>query len=549
MVQQENFNIDRKFHNLEKALRKKNIYAGFGGGIGKFGSNFNFLKYKEKTIWIDFGGGFPDENFPGMRRMLPNYIPAFYMKPSSIILTHGHEDHIGAIPYFYSSIAKGTVIYGTNFTLELLKEKIRDFRLATDRFLYHNIEENKVVEDGVFKLHFFFMNHSVPAAISVGIEVPEENKKLFFSGDFKIKGNDDRVKMDDIERFSPIDYLFLDSTGSMHQGTSENEENVKNRLEKMIMEWDGRIFITTFSSHIERIKNIYEIASRKNYSVGIQGYSIKAHLEAAFEAGELEIAPSLFRDPAPQSKKSVWLIAGCQGEPGSSFYRVAREEIDKFKLNSNDLLIYSASMIPGNEKMVMDSLNYMVQKGVTITGLSSSEFHASGHGRQEDLKKLISLLEPSNIVPIHGDHLHFYSMKNIVEDRSRFHIVDPSYVYALKKGPEKVTYIGKDITYVEEKEMHNDHSLYRKRKTMAENGVLLVMMKNEKPDVTLRYTGTSSHDFITENIERLEAEATVIIENINQSSSAKKERRIREKINQLNKKILGKEPLIELIYL
>lgn len=549
LVQQVNIKIDQKFHNLERALNKNFIYAGFGGGIGKFGSNFNFLRYRENTIWIDFGGGFPDDRFPGMSRMLPNYIPAMLMNPSAIILTHAHEDHIGAIPYFYSYISEKTVIYGTNFTLELLKEKLRDFRLPVDRFLYHNIEGNKTVEEGPYQLHFFFINHSVPGALSIGIEIPKEKQKVFFTGDFKTKGNDPRVNFDEIKNFGPVNYLFMDSTGSLNKGVSEPEEEVKKRLKKIIMGWPGRIFVTTFSSHIERIKNLYEIAAQKNIPVGIQGYSIKTHLMAAHESGEFEVPPALMRDPSPQSKKSLWIIAGCQGEPGSSFYRVAREEIDKFKLNSNDLFIYSASMIPGNEKMVLDSLNYIVQKDVKIVGLNSGEFHSSGHGKKEDIEYLFKILKPENIVPIHGDHLHFYSMKDLISSNQSFQIIDPAYVYALKKKPEKISFIGRDITYVEAKEMHNDHFIYQKRKTMAENGIVVLSIQEKNSlKIYLRYIGVGSNSFIQTHFENLEREAYNIVEKIVGSKSSRKERKIREKINQMNKKILGKEPLVEIIY-
>jgi len=548
---QVNIKTDESFHDLENRTRKKKIYAGFAGGIGKFGSNFSFLRYKNFTLWVDFGGGFPDIQFPGMSRMLPNFIPAMNLPPATIVLTHAHEDHIGGIPYFYDAIPENTPIYGSRFTLELLKTKLRDFRFPLERFVYHEIKENSEAEAGPFILHFFFMNHSVPAALSIGVSIPEENKKIFYSGDFKMRGDDHRVNHEDIRKFGPVDYLALDSTGSLSDGTARAENEVLSELEQIIHSWNGRIFISTFSSHIERIRNIYRITKKEGIPLGIQGYSIKAHLTAALEAGEIDFPVTSLRDPSPNAKKSVWLVAGCQSEPGSSMYKVAREEIEKFRLGEKDLFVYSASMIPGNEGMIYESFNHLAARGVKVVGIHSHEFHSSGHGKKEDILMLIRLLSPTVVFPIHGDNLHFSAMKQLLGKEIRVEIPDPSVIYSLEKEIKKETSMGNEVTLVEEKELHNDRSLYKKRAEMGENGMMIIIIRETERDlfISIRYVGVTSQIFQQKSIDHIEETSSDIISEIINSASVKKDKKIRDKITRLNKSVLGKTPLIEIFWL
>lgn len=549
MDPQENIKPDHS--NLHTRLNPEKTYFLFGGGVGRFGQNFTIFHHNGATLWVDTGAGFPAYDQPGLQRTIPSYEIVKKFPPSVIVLTHAHEDHIGSFAFLYDFIPVNTPVYASPFTLSLLKTRLKELDLDFNRFSFRIVNQNAMFQEGPFRLSSFFMPHSIPQTFSIGIET-QKGEKIYFSSDFKIHGTEKRHSPKDIKKYGPVDYLFCDSTGSLSSGSAPDETEVVKGLEKTIRNWPGRIFITTFSSQIERIRYIYEIAERTGRPVGIRGRSIRVHLQAAFESEEFPKPSMRLNNPSPQNAKAIWIVAGCQADEGSSFRRLAENELAKLHCSSKDLLIYSGSIIPSNTEYVFEALNNIAARGTPIVGIADEHpvVHTSGHARKDDLRKLIDWVKPGMVIPVHGDPIHFQGVAELVSKSTPVKILKEACLYELSSEIPRVTSFDALPGLVEPGELHFETSLYRHRKSLSISGICNVVIQEEGWQlIRIQYVGTGTSEFIEKHIPALTTRIKDVLKARATSQSINVNKKLQQKIAKINLDLLQKNPFINLIWI
>lgn len=553
-----------------RRLRRDRLYFAFGGGVGKFGTNFTVFHLNGRpsaipgladpgasvhpgtTIWIDCGSGFANHHTPGMDKNLPNRQLLLGFPPTAIFLTHGHEDHIGAVPHLAEVIPPGTPFYASPFTTALLTNRLKDRSIDPARWQFNLVEQNSEHQIGDLRLFTFFMPHSIPQCFSVGLEaeVQGETKRVYFSSDFKLKGTEVRHKVGQIKKFAPVDFLFVDSTGSLHDGETADEKEVDESLEKLILKTKGRIFLTTFSSQVERIKNLVQTAARAGRPIGFLGRSLKAQWEAAFQSKEVGQPLHLMKQPSFTSQNALWLVAGCQADANSSFSRLTHGTMAKIRLKKDDTLIYSASMIPGNEGRIYECLNLAAGEGVHVVGVSGDvRVHASGHGRRGDIEKLIGYLKPRAILPVHGDPLHFTSFLQFISDKKvKVNLTEEHKIYALGDEPEFVESVPDETCLVEPGEVHFEDTIYRERVHLGGQGICIALFAADRFQLNqLSYVGVMSQA-LTKRIEReLFTEAAKIAAEVAGVAEASREKKFRDRLGRIHQDLIGRTPYIKII--
>ncbi len=535
-----------------RRLVKDQLYFAFGGGVGRFGTNFTVFHLNGCTLWIDVGSGFANHHTPGMEKNLPNRQLLLGFPPTAIFLTHGHEDHIGALPHLTEVIPVATPIFASPFTTALVTARLKDRGIDPARWDFRLIEEDSDLEIGPFRVSTFFMPHSIPQCFSVGLEasLPEGKRRIYFSSDFKMRGSEVRHKVQHIKKFAPVDFLFVDSTGALHEGETVDEREVDESLERLLIRTPGRIFITTFASQVERIRNIVRVATRLSRPVGFLGRSLKSQWEAAYVAREVTAPLHLQKPPAFSSPNAIWLVAGCQADRNSSFSRLTHGTLAKMRLKSGDTLIYSASMIPGNEGRIYEALNLAADAGARVVGVSGDiRVHASGHGRRGDIERLISYLRPRHILPVHGDPLHFHAFLDFIDQQKLSVTVTEGHrVYALGDAPVLIESVPDETCLVEAGEIHFDMALYHERNHLAEQGVCFVVLEPERFAVmALSYVGVMSAKYQETMYPRLLRAAEQAAIAAAQSNPNNRERKLRDFLGKLHEELIGKTPYIKIV--
>jgi ribonuclease J len=535
-----------------RRLTRDRIYFAFGGGVGKFGTNFTVFHLNGTTVWVDLGSGFANHHTPGMEKNLPNRQLLLGFPPSAIFLTHGHEDHIGAIPHLAEVIPQGTPFYASPFTTALLTNRLKDRAIDPGRWKFNLVEQNSETAVGDFRVFTFFMPHSIPQCFSVGLEaeVAGETKRIYFSSDFKLKGTEVRHKVQQIKKFAPVDFLFVDSTGSLHDGETADEKEVDESLEKLIQKTKGRIFLTTFSSQVERIKNLVKIAAQNGRPIGFLGRSLKAQWEAAFQSKEVSQPLHMMKQPSFTSQNALWLVAGCQADKNSSFSRLTHGMLTKIRLKKDDTMIYSASMIPGNEGRIYECLNLAAAAGTIVVGVSGDvRVHASGHGKRGDIEKLIGYLKPRTILPVHGDPLHFESFLHFVSDKKvRVTLTEEHKIYALGDAPEFVESVPNETCLVEPGEVHFEETIYRERVHMGGEGICIALFDAERFQLArLSYVGVMSETLTQKLQSELFREAAKIAADLAGSADANREKKFRDRLGRVHQDLIGRSPYVKIL--
>ncbi|MDH4262961.1 MAG: ribonuclease J [Spirochaetia bacterium] len=539
---------------IRSTLSNDKLHVCFGGGVGAFGRNFTIFYYNGSTIWIDAGCGFPSYNLPGLLRTIPpkELIEAF--PPDAIIFTHAHEDHIGALPYIYRFIDEDTPVYASDFTIAIIKKRLRDCKIDLNYFQFIPVTKNSYFKVRDFTINNFFVPHSIPQSFSVGVRIEEINMKIFFSSDFKLQGNEKNFNEKEIQNYGPVKYLFCDSTGILNSGKSTNENKVIENLEQIVQNWPGRIFMTTFASQIERLSEISKIAKKYNRHLGIRGQSIITHLESAFEARVLTESFWNTRRPDPEQKNAVWIISGCQADEGSSFQRFSDGKLYPLKPEKGDLLIYSASVIPSNTDTVFNVLNKLSRIGVKIIGLADYDpkVHTSGHARVEDLKQYISWLCPEKLIPVHGDHMHFMKFYEILENNKEIdiNILEDNCIYSLENNVNEIMRIPAIPQMIEEKEIHTEYSLYSYRLNLSVSGICnLIIREDIKKLEQLQYIGTCSQEWLKKCMPELSKQINSLLLKMANTNENSRNRKLKQKISKINLSVLGKNPYVNVVWI
>lgn len=392
------------------------------GGLGEIGKNMTVIEYQNDIIIVDCGMGFPDEDMLGIDLVIPDisYLVQNADKIRGILITHGHEDHIGAVPYILKQI--NVPIYGTRLSLGIIEGKLDENSPGYDPELY-TVEAGDVISLGVFKAEFIHVNHSIADACAISIKTPVGT--VFHTGDFKLDVSPIDGKMMDLTRIGEIgkagcEILLCESTNATRAGYTPSERAVGFSLERIFAQYaDKRIIVATFSSNIHRVQQIIDASAARGRKVAILGRSMENVIGAAVELGYMNFPDDVLigiSDIKRYRPSELTLITtGSQGEPMSALYRIAFSEHDKVKITTDDVVVLSSSAIPGNEKLVGNIINTLVKNGVKVVNDSVEDVHVSGHACREEIKLLMALLKPKYFMPIHGEHRHLYSNKEIAE--------------------------------------------------------------------------------------------------------------------------------------
>ena len=380
------------------------------------------LEYGDDIIVIDCGMGFPDEDMPGVDLVIPDvsYLVANAHKVRGILITHGHEDHIGAIPYILSQI--NVPVYGTRLSLGIIEGKLDENPPPNEPELY-TVEAGDVISLGVFKAEFIHVNHSIADACAIAVRTP--HGIVYHSGDFKLDVSPIDGNMMDLTRIGElgregVTLLLCESTNAERAGYTPSERTVGSSLERIFTQYENsRLIIATFSSNVHRVQQIINTSARHGRKVAVIGRSMVNVIGAAAELGYMELPDGVLIDVSEIKKyrpEQITLITtGSQGEPMSALYRIAFSEHDKVRLQANDVVVLSSSAIPGNEKLVGRIINALVRSGVKVVNDSVDAVHVSGHACREEIKLLMALLKPKFFMPIHGEYRHLYANKEIGE--------------------------------------------------------------------------------------------------------------------------------------
>ncbi len=405
--------------------KKKCVKVLFLGGVGEIGKNMTAIEYGDDIVIIDAGLTFPNgEDMPGVDSVVPDitYLAENRDKIRGVLLTHGHEDHIGGVPYLMKELRQGTPVYGTKLTLMLTDNKLQEHRIqgVAERV----VQAGDTVKLGAFEVEFINVNHSISGACALAIKTP--CGVVVHSGDFKIDLTPVAGAPIDLKRIAQIGQegvlLYMgESTNIERQGYTMSETVVGTTLDHLFSgNMHRRLIIATFASNVHRLQQIIDLAVKYRRKVALSGRSMFKVVEAAVKIGELKIPEGVLIDI--EKTKNLFdgelliVSTGSQGEPMSALTRMASGDFNKVTVGENDTIIISANPIPGNEKMIYRVINNLYKKGAHVVYESLERIHVSGHACQEEHKILHTLLKPKFFIPVHGEYRHLKRHAELAED-------------------------------------------------------------------------------------------------------------------------------------
>jgi ribonuclease J len=379
--------------------------------LGEVGKNMTAVRQGSGMILVDAGLAFPDEEMPGIDLVLPDftYLREHPDELSGVVLTHGHEDHVGALPYLLREF--DVPVYGTKLTLGLVRSKLQEFGIKNPEL--REVSAGQIIELGGFGIEFVEVNHSIPDAVAVAIRT--EAGLIVFSGDYKIDLTPIEGKPMNLARFAALGEegvlaYFGDSTNSERPGYVPSERLVGEALNEVFEETDGRIIVASFASHLHRIQQVVEAAKAHGRLVGVTGRSMIRNVQIARELGYLDLPPQMLVDQRDINRipdsDIVVLTTGSQGEPLAALSRIANGTHRTIEVGPGDVVVIAAHPIPGNERGVSRTINNLMKRGAEVCYSPLMPVHVSGHAAQEEQKLVLSLLKPRYLVPVHGEFRH-----------------------------------------------------------------------------------------------------------------------------------------------
>ena len=381
------------------------------GGLGEIGKNMTVIEFGNDMIIIDCGMGFPDEDMYGIDVVLPDitYLRNNASRIRAMIITHGHEDHIGAVPYVLHEL--DVPIYTTSLTAALIELKLEEFDLLYNTQIFTK-KAGSVFRIGAFTIEFIHVNHSIPDSVALAIRTPVGT--IVHTGDFKIDVTPISGGMTDLVRLGELGNegvlaLLSDSTNVETPGHSASERKVGESFDKLFQGCDKRIIITTFASNVHRLQQIINVAAKYHRKVAVTGRSMENILRTAIVLGYMDLpegvlVPDLDQLKTLPKEKTVIISTGSQGEAMSALYRMAFSEHKQIQIDAGDRVIISASAIPGNENMISRVIDELFHKGAEVFYDRHTDLHVSGHACQEEQKMMLALVKPKYFIPIHGEH-------------------------------------------------------------------------------------------------------------------------------------------------
>lgn len=458
------------------------------GGLGEFGLNMTLLEYGESAIAIDCGLMFPGADLLGIDLVIPDvsYIKEKRGKLHGVVLTHAHEDHIGALPYILRQLE--VPIFGTRLTLGLLRNKLREYGLDRTADL-REITAGNVWELGPFKLEGIRVTHSLMDCLALAVHTPVGT--VIHSGDFKIDQTPMGGELFDFQRFAAygdkgVLLLLSDSTNVEREGHTPSEREVGRNLEEIFLENRGRIFVATFSSNIPRIQQVTQLSERFGRRVVLSGRSMITNAEIASDLGYLHLPEGVLTETDRwqdlRRDRITFLTTGSQGEPLSVLHRVALDDHRSIRIEPGDTVILSSRFIPGNEKTITNLINHLYRRGAQVHYEKVSEVHVSGHASQEELKTMLQLTRPRYFVPIHGEYRHLVrhiqlAQKVGVPAENCFLLEDGEVLELTLNGAGKVAPVSAGRVFVDGKGVGDvEDIVLRDRRHLSQDGLVLAIM-------------------------------------------------------------------------
>jgi len=461
------------------------------GGLNEIGKNMTVLEYKNDIMIIDCGLSFPEDEMFGIDIVIPDfsYLIKNREKVRGMILTHGHEDHIGAIPYLIKEL--DLPIYGTRLTLGLVENKLKEHGIKGK---LNTIKAGQTVKMGEFKIETIRTTHSIADSICLAIETPVG--MIFHTGDFKIDYTPVDGEPINFQRLAELGsegvlLMLADSTNAERKGYTASEKTVGIALENIFRMSDARILVATFSSNVHRVQRIVDTAVMFGRKVAISGRSMVNVVNLAIELGYLKIPGNVLVDinktKNVPDKELVIITTGSQGEPMSALARMASNDHKAVQIKKGDIVILSSSPVPGNEKTVSNVVNKLFEKGAEVIYSDIADIHVSGHACSEELKLVHSLIKPKYFVPVHGEYRHLHQHALIAESLG----MPKENIYILKNG--QVLNLSKDSAVLSKEEVPASAVLVdglgvgdvgnivlRDRKLLSESGLIIVVAAIDK---------------------------------------------------------------------
>ena len=389
------------------------------GGLGEFGRNVLWVSAGGSNVIVDVGVSFPDETFPGIDRIAPDLSPLKDVRIDAVLLTHGHEDHVGALPLLAEW--SPAPVYGLPFTLALARRRLEEAGLTTEPLV--EARRGETIRAGDFTIRFFRVSHSVPDSAAVLIEAG--GWKIFHSGDFKLDPDPPDGETTDVEAIAEataggVDVALVDSTNAERPGRALSERIAGDGLAAAFAGAPGRIILTTFSSHVARVSQAAGAAIGTGRRVAMLGRSMRTVAEIAERFGRLRLPDSARIAPGELSRvprsRVLCLTSGSQGEPFSALYRLALDEHTDLKLDPGDLVLFSARTIPGHERSVNRVTDHLVRRGARVMRETEPPIHVSGHAHREDIVDWLALVKPRAVLPVHGEPRMLSATAEIARD-------------------------------------------------------------------------------------------------------------------------------------
>ncbi len=458
------------------------------GGLGEIGGNITVMETDNSAIVIDVGMSFPSEDMHGVDILVPDfsYLREIKHKIKGIVITHAHEDHIGAVPYLFKEMQ--FPIYGTPLPLGMIGNKFDEHGMRSYKSYFRYVEKRKPIKIGDFEVEWIHMTHSIIDASSLAITT--EAGTIIHTGDFKI----DHTPIDgypaDLHRLAyygerGVLLLLSDSTNSHNPGITKSEASVGPTFDLLFSRAKGRVLMSTFSSNIHRVYQAIEHGIKYGRKVAIIGRSMERNLDIAMELGYIKLPQDIFIEPHELGKypddEILIVTTGSQGEAMSALYRMATNEHRHVKIKPSDTIILSAKAIPGNERSVSSLINFIQKCGATVAYQDFSEIHVSGHAAQEEQKLMLRLTKPKFFLPVHGEYNHLMKHKDSaikcgIPERNIFLMSDGDQIEVTPKYMKKVKTVRTGKTYIDNQlgqKIESDVVVDRQK--MATEGIVIVV--------------------------------------------------------------------------
>ncbi len=536
------------------------------GGCEEVGRNCTLLEYKNDIVIVDMGLQFPEENMPGVDYIIPNmeYLKGKEKNVRGVIITHGHYDHIGAIPHVIPNIGNPTV-YALPMSAGIIKRRQEDFH--TPKLNLKVTKASDVLKLGAFTVSFFHINHNIPDSVGIVLDTPVGT--VCHTGDWKFDFHPSGTEHADFQHIASVGKkgvlcLMGDSTNAPVPGHQISERVIGEELGTILEKAKGRVIIGTFASLLSRVKQLIESAEKLGKKVAIDGYSMKTNIEIAKELGFIKCNQSTLITPEQMDNypdnKVILICTGAQGEKRAALNRIANNEHRSVKIRKTDTVIFSSSVIPGNESSVQRLMDTLYRKGAEVINYKMMDVHAGGHAMQEDIKLMLALFKPKYYVPIEGNHFLLKENAKIAfsmgwKEENVF-VVDNGQIMEFSKDKGVLTKekVNTDYIFVDGLGVGDvSQVVLRDRQALAEDGMVVVIVKVDKrtgkligsPDIVSR-----GFIFMKDHVELIEATrkevVKIVVDKDPKSESDPKYTRneIRDKIGKFLFKKTERRPMI-----